>query len=136
MPAGRASRSAGGCTRSAAHPSECASWARCARATARSPAELLDQRLEVLPALLEIAVGVEARAGRGEQHHLARARLRCRLVHRRREIAASAQLDAGPADRCEVVLESPGGLPDEVAGDAAFSDRFHQALEAAPLERS
>ena len=59
--------------------------------------ERLHQGAEVLAALLEVAVGVEARARRGEQHDLARARAAAAAARTAVEVAAAAQLDAGAA---------------------------------------
>ena len=53
------------------------------------PLEGREQRPEVLAALLEVAVLVERRTRRGEQHDLARARRLARRRERALEIAAA-----------------------------------------------
>ena len=79
----------------------------------------LDDRAEVLAALLEVAVGVEARAGRGEQDDLAPARPRRPRRGPRARDRRSGAARPRRRGRREVVAQALGRLADQVAGGAA-----------------
>ena len=89
--------------------------------------QLLHQRAEVLAALLEVAVAVEARAGRRQQHHLARLASAAAAAHGLGEPVAAAVLDPGRPGGLEVALELLGGLADQIAAAAALGDRGRRA---------
>src|SRR5919108_93034 len=87
-------------------------------------------------ALLEVAIGVEARAGGREQDHLAGLRISRGGAHRVAQLPAAAELHPAVAGRLEIALERPGGVADQVTGHAPLGDGTGQALEAAGLERA
>ena len=78
----------------------------------------------MLAALLEVAVGVEARARRGEQHDLAGDRRRGGGCDRVGEPVAAAAADPGLPGRAEVALERSARLADQIARRAALGDRL------------
>src|SRR5687767_12710871 len=96
--------------------------------------KLLHQPAKMLAALLEVAIGVEARTGGSQEDDLGSFGSLGGRRHSPGEVLAAHVVDTRLPSRREVALELLRGGTDQVAANAALGNRLGELGEPAALE--